>query len=76
MKRLLIISVLFFYLTAIAACSKDDESREEAIKILNELAGDRRLVGIISHVTELKEQIDRKLVVAKDEKGSKVYWAE
>ena len=45
-------------------------------KILNELAGDRRLVGIISHVTELKEQIDRKLVVAKDEKGSKVYWAE
>lgn len=56
--------------------SLDDESREEAIKILNELAGDRRLVGIISHVTELKEQIDRKLVVAKDEKGSKVYWAE
>lgn len=56
--------------------SLDDESREEAIKILNELAGDRRLVGIISHVTELKEQIDRKLVVTKDEKGSKVYWAE
>ena len=56
--------------------SLDDESREEAIKILNELAGDRRLVGIISHVTELKEQIDRKLVVMKDEKGSKVYWAE
>ena len=38
MKRLLIISVLFFYLTAIAACSKDDESREE-IEMPNQLSG-------------------------------------
>ena len=37
----------------------------KAIRILKELAGDRRLVGIISHVTELKEQIDRKLLVTK-----------
>ena len=56
--------------------SLDEEARGEAIKILLELAGDRRLVGIISHVTELKEQIDRKLVVEKDEKGSRTYWTE
>ena len=42
--------------------------------ILKELAGDRRLVGIISHVTELKEQIDRKLLVTKNDKGSFVHW--
>ena len=56
--------------------SLDDEARGEAIKILQELAGNRRLVGIISHVTELKEQIDCKLVVTKDEQGSKVKWME
>lgn len=54
--------------------SLDDESRAEAIRILQELAGGKRLVGIISHVTELKEQIDRKLIVRKDEKGSKIQW--
>ncbi len=54
--------------------SLDDESRAEAIRILHELAGSKRLVGIISHVTELKEQIERKLIVKKDEKGSKINW--
>lgn len=55
--------------------SLDDEAREEAVKILQELAGDRRLVGIISHVTELKEQIDCKLVITKDERGSRAVWS-
>lgn len=55
--------------------SLDDEARGEAIKILQELAGNKRLVGIISHVTELKEQIDCKLVVTKDEQGSKAAWS-
>lgn len=54
--------------------SLDEASRTKAIRILKELAGDRRLVGIISHVTELKEQIDRKLLVKKDERGSYVRW--
>lgn len=54
--------------------SLDEESRSKAIGILTELAGNSRLVGIISHVTELKEQIDRKLVVSKTEKGSKAQW--
>jgi len=55
--------------------SLDDESREQAIMILNELAGNNRLVGIISHVTELKEQIDCKLIVEKSEKGSIIRWS-
>ena len=56
--------------------SLDEESRLRAIRILQELAGGKRLVGIISHVQELKDQIDRQLVVKKDEKGSHVYWQE
>lgn len=54
--------------------SLDEEARDRAIAILNELAGNTRLVGIISHVTELKEQMDRKLIVKKTEKGSRVKW--
>jgi len=55
--------------------SLDDEARDRAIGILNELAGDTRLVGIISHVAELKEQIDRKLVIKKGDKGRHARWA-
>ncbi len=54
--------------------SLDEESRMKAIRILKELAGERRLVGIISHVTELKEQIGRKLMVKKDSGGSHAAW--
>lgn len=54
--------------------SLDEEARDRAISILNELAGESRLVGIISHVTELKEQIDRKLVISKNKKGSHAKW--
>ena len=43
--------------------SLDDASRDQAIRVLNDLADKDRLVGIISHVNELKEQIDHKLVV-------------
>lgn len=56
--------------------SLDDEARREAMQTLTELAGDRRLVGIISHVSELKEQIDQKLIVEKTGKGSTAYWLE
>lgn len=52
--------------------SLDEESRQQAIRILNELAGEDRLVGIISHVEELKEQIDRKLEIQKDKTGSHI----
>ena len=50
--------------------SLDDMSRDQAIKVLNELAGKDRMVGIISHVNELKEQIDSKIIVSRTEKGS------
>jgi len=54
--------------------SLDDDTREQAIQILNGLAEGKRLVGIISHVTELKERIGQKLIVTKDEKGSRIRW--
>ncbi len=54
--------------------SLDDEARGMAISILNQLAGDSRLIGIISHVRELKEQIDRQLIIGKTEKGSRSRW--
>jgi len=54
--------------------SLDANSRKGAIEVLQQLAGDKRMVGIISHVTELKEQIDRKLVVTRSDKGSRVNW--
>lgn len=54
--------------------SLDDASRERAIQILKELAGEKALVGIISHVNELKEQIDWQLKVTKGERGSHARW--
>lgn len=54
--------------------SLDELSRRQAIRVLQELAGDSRMIGIISHVTELKEQIGRKLVVSKTNRGSKIDW--
>lgn len=54
--------------------SLDETSLQEAVQVLQQLAGDRRLVGIISHVAELKEEIDRKLIVTKNKTGSSVSW--
>jgi exonuclease SbcC len=48
----------------------DDESRRQAIATLTKLAGGGRLVGIISHVAELKEQIDRRIIVDRGMTGS------
>ena len=49
--------------------SLDEESLRQAIQTLAGLAGGNRLVGIISHVGELKEKIDRQIVVTKDRTG-------
>lgn len=54
--------------------SLSEETRNQAIAILQELSGGNRLVGIISHVSELKAQVDTKLVVRKSEKGSHAVW--
>lgn len=50
--------------------SLDTESLGLAIKTLTELTGSGKLVGIISHVDELKESIDRKIVVSRSRTGS------
>ncbi len=47
--------------------SLDDESLKSAINVLQNLAGDHRLVGIISHVNELENKIDKIVRVKKDE---------
>lgn len=54
--------------------SLDEHSRNQAVRVLQEMAGGSRLIGIISHVTELKQEIEDQLIVRKDETGSHVRW--
>ncbi len=54
--------------------SLDDHSRNQAVKVLMRMAEGSKLIGIISHVTELKQEIDNQLIVSKDENGSRVRW--
>lgn len=54
--------------------SLDDHSRNQAVKVLRQMAGGTRLVGIISHVSELKQEIDDQLLVTKDHEGSYARW--
>lgn len=56
--------------------SLDKDSLEQAVAILRELATDHRIVGIISHVEELKECIDKKILLTKSTKGSSISWDE
>ena len=49
--------------------SLDDESLAQAIKALSSLADGNRLVGIISHVSELKDKIDKQIIVKKEITG-------
>ncbi len=49
--------------------SLDEESLDQAMRALSGLADGNRLVGIISHVSDLKERIDKKIVVTKDRDG-------
>ncbi|WP_291571748.1 AAA family ATPase [Clostridium sp. UBA4548] len=49
----------------------DPESLDNAIECLMELQNDGRLVGVISHVAELKERIGARLEVSSTNKGSK-----
>ena len=49
--------------------SLDEESLDQAMNALAGLAEGNRLVGIISHVAELKNRIDRQIVVTKEKEG-------
>ena len=56
--------------------SLDSESLSLAISTLQDLTEGNRLVGIISHVEELKNRIDKQVIVEKQKgtgKGSRAY---
>ena len=49
--------------------SLDEETLQEAMRALLSLTRENRLVGIISHVAELRREIERQIVVKKDPTG-------
>ncbi len=49
--------------------SLDEGTLQQAMKALTSLAQDNRMVGIISHVADLKERIDKQIVVTKEKSG-------
>lgn len=52
--------------------SLDDESLDSAISAIMMLSQNDKIIGIISHVNELKSRIDKKIVVKKSNFGSEV----
>lgn len=50
--------------------SLDEESLHQAMKALSTLSKSNKLIGIISHVSELKNQIDKQIIVTKEKDGS------
>ena len=52
--------------------SLDSESLEKALQTLGALATGNRLVGIISHVEELKNKIDKKIIITRETGISKI----
>ena len=47
----------------------DEDCLDKAMTALSDLTSGNRLVGVISHVADLKRRIDRQIVVTKDESG-------
>ena len=50
--------------------SLDDNSLDQAMNTLYGLTQGNRIVGIISHVNELRNRIDKKIVITKGKNGS------
>ena len=50
----------------------DSESLDQACETLQGLVEQSRMIGIISHVQELRERIDNQIVVEKSNQGSHV----
>lgn len=50
--------------------SLDPESLEQTMRTLKDLSGNKTLIGIISHVADLREKIERKIIVSKTQSGS------
>lgn len=49
--------------------SLDEHSRDQAVKVLQNMAEGEKLIGIISHVTELKQEIEDQLIVTQRRSG-------
>lgn len=54
--------------------SLDEHSRNQAVRVLKRMAGGSKMIGMISHVTELKQEVDEQLLVTKDQEGSSARW--
>ena len=54
--------------------SLDEQSRGQAVRVLKEMAGGNKMIGLISHVSELKQEMEDQLLVTKTETGSHVTW--
>ena len=52
--------------------SLDEDTLRRALNALEALTGGDRLVGVISHVTELKDRIEPKIIVEKTRLGSRI----
>ena len=50
--------------------SLDEETLRQAMRALRELSEGERLIGIISHVSELRREIDRQIVVTRSPDGA------
>lgn len=50
----------------------DEQSLRQALNLLDKLADGKRLIGIISHVEELRNRIDNKLIIEKGISGSRI----
>lgn len=50
----------------------DEESLEQSCMVLQSLAGANRMIGIISHVPELRERIEHQIIIEKKNFGSSV----
>ena len=54
--------------------SLDEHARDQAVRVLQRMAGGSRMIGIISHVSQLQQEIEDQLIVTRDDKGSHVQW--
>lgn len=52
--------------------SLDESALNHALETLNSIAEGKRLIGVISHVPELRDRIDRKIVIRKTVSGSTI----
>lgn len=52
----------------------DEHSRYQAVRVLKEMAEGEKMIGIISHVPELKQEVEDRLLVYKTDRGSVAKW--